>query len=377
MVPLTRFALAPLGLVYEAAVCARLGLYRRGALPVQEVGAPVLSVGNITVGGTGKTPLVEWLARAASERENLRACVLTRGYGRAEAWRRVLVSDGEQLLAGVREAGDEPRLLAEQLLRYGAAVVSDADRVAGAQFALERLGSRVFILDDGFQHLRLARDLDVVTIDATDPWGGGRLLPAGRLREPRAGLRRADCVLITRAELAENFDALRAEAARLCEGRPVLAARTRTRGISPLLEANASAGAREAATQKAAEEPAARLGATPRAVSAFCAVGNPRAFFEHARGEGFELRATRTFADHHPYTQADVDGLVCEATRCSAEGLLTTAKDAVKLRGLRFSVPCFVLEIELEIEEEERLFALVRAAVERGAARSRDSYARA
>src|SRR2546423_13420251 len=175
-------ALAPLGLLYGAAVRARLRLYRSGLLKTESVGAPVISVGNLTAGGTGKTPLVEWVARAVAN-EGLRACVLTRGYGRADASRRVVVSDGERVLAGVEESGDEPLLLAEKLNGV-ASVVCDRDRVDAARWARESLGAQAFVLDDGFQHLRIARDLDIVTLDATEPWGGGHLLPRGRLREP-------------------------------------------------------------------------------------------------------------------------------------------------------------------------------------------------
>src|SRR5947209_16016271 len=158
-------ALAPLSLLYGAVTHARLALYRARVLPVHKLAVPVISVGNITAGGTGKTPLVEWLARAAA-REGRRVCILTRGYGRKDARKRVVVSDGQSVLADARVGGDEPRLLAENLCGL-AAVVADADRGAAAQWALKELRSDLFILDDGFQHLRLARDLNIVALDAT------------------------------------------------------------------------------------------------------------------------------------------------------------------------------------------------------------------
>ena len=341
-------ALAPLGMLYGALARMRVRLYRSGVLKTERVGAPVVSVGNLTAGGTGKTPLVEWAARALA-REGLRPCVLTRGYGRADEGRRVVASDGARVLAGVSECGDEPRLLAERLLGV-ASVVCDRDRVAAARWARGGLGAEVFVLDDGFQHLRIARDLDVVTIDATDPWGGGHLLPRGRLREPASALARADCVVITRAELAPNLEELRAEVGRLSGGRAaVLTSRVRTRGLMPL------GGAGENLESHAVGQP----------VAAFCGVGNPRAFFEHLRRDGFELCYTRAFADHHTYNASDAEAVSREAARGGARALLTTAKDAVKLRGFDFALPCYAVEIGLEFDEEGRLSGLLRGAASR------------
>jgi tetraacyldisaccharide 4'-kinase len=337
-------ALAPLGMLYGAVARARVRLYRSGLLKSERVGAPVVSVGNLTAGGTGKTPLVEWAARAL-RREGLRACVLTRGYGRADEGRRVVASDGARVLAEVGECGDEPRLLAERLLG-AASVVCDRDRVAAARWAREALGAEVFVLDDGFQHMRIARDLDIVTLDATAPWGGGHLLPRGRLREPASGLARADCVVITRAELAEDLEGLRAEVGRVSGGRAaVFTSRVRTVGLRRL-----SGGGGDANLESVR-------------VGAFCAVGNPGAFFENLRRAGFELCYTRAFRDHHAYTRAEVEAVAREAAGRGAGALLTTAKDAVKLRGLDFALPCYVVEPKSEFDDEARLLGLLRAAV--------------
>lgn len=381
-------ALAPLGLLYGAVARARLRLYGSGLLKSERVGAPVVSVGNLTAGGTGKTPLVEWAARALA-REGLRACVLTRGYGRADEGRRVVASDGERVLAEVAECGDEPRLLAENLLG-AASVVCDRDRVAAARWARGELGAEVFVLDDGFQHLRLARDLDIVTLDASAPWGGGHMLPRGLLREPRSGLRRADCVVITRAELAADLGALRAEVSRLC-GAEVFTSRLRTRGLRPLgvpggrgegfaareLESPV-VGSLEGSAVGSVESPVAgssaglggRFGLVSPAsvggrVAAFCAIGNPRAFFEHLRRGGFELCHARAFPDHHAYERSEVEAFGREAARRGAQALLTTAKDAVKLRASVFALPCYVVETELEFEDEAGLLRLLRAAARR------------
>lgn len=350
--------LAPLGVLYSAVMRARLVLYRKGALRTHQVSSPTISVGNITTGGTGKTPLVAWVARTAAK-EGRRVCILTRGYGRSDESKRVLVSDGERILAEAREGGDEPRQLAEALQGF-AAVISDADRVGAARWAEENLKSNLFILDDGFQHLKIARDLDIVALDATNPWGGGRVLPAGRLREPPKGLARADLIILTRAEQSLEIDSLRKQAERLSAGRPVIQARTLTRAVLPLdkemlkdeltdlLSSHSSPGAQPSSSA---------------AVAAFCALGNSSAFFAHLRREGYDLNYTRAFPDHHFYRQTDVDALVLEAKRVGALALLTTAKDAVKLRPLRFDLPCYVLEIELEFDDEETLAGLIREAI--------------
>lgn len=341
--------LTSLGMLYGAVTRARLRLYRSGVLKGERVGAPVVSVGNLTAGGTGKTPLVEWAARALA-REGLRACVLTRGYGRADVSRRVLASDGARVLAEVAECGDEPKLLAERLLG-AAAVVCDRNRVAAARWARAELGAEVFVLDDGFQHLRIARDLDIVTLDATAPWGGGQMLPRGRLREPASGLARADCVVITRAELAADLEGLRAEVARVSEGRAaVFTSRVRTLGFEPL-------------TAKGANMKVESVGV--ETVGAFCALGNPSAFFEHVRRDGFSLSYERAFKDHHAYTQTDVEAVARAAAGRGARALLTTAKDAVKLRGFDFALPCYVVETKLEFDDEARLLGLLQAACRR------------
>jgi tetraacyldisaccharide 4'-kinase len=347
--------LAPLGALYGLLMRARLALYRSGALRVQKIDAPVISVGNITTGGTGKTPLVEWLALMLA-REHLRPCILTRGYGRTDAGARVLVSDGERVLAEAFEGGDEPRLLAEKL-RGVAAVLSDADRVAAARWALENLRSNLFILDDGFQHLRIARDMNILTVDATNPWGGRRLLPHGRLREPLRELRRADCCVITRTEQAADVDSLREEISRLTNGRPVFLSQTRTKGLRPV----ASMALNE--SDETSRGSLSSIDSLPQSFAAFCALGNPQAFFKHLRADGLTLMHTRAFPDHHVYTQSDIEQLEHEARAIGARVLLTTAKDSVKLRTLDFHLPCYAVEIELEFDDEAAFRQLILKAI--------------
>ena len=355
MTTLAVAGLTPLSIIYGAVARARLMLYGAGVLATHRIDAPVISVGNITAGGAGKTPLVAWLARRVAQAGH-RACILTRGYGRADVGKRVVVSDGEHVLADVREGGDEPCLLAELLLG-AAAVISDRDRVAAARWALKNFGSEIFILDDGFQHLRIARDLNIAVLDATDPWGGGNLLPAGRLREPPAGLARADCIVITRADMAHDLDALCAEAKRFSGGRAVvLTSRMRTLRARPLSSTCLTPTVSPVESVSSAQP-----------VGAFCALGNPRAFFEHLRNDGYISNYQRAFPDHHTYRQADVDALVREAGERGARALLTTAKDAVKLRSLRFALPCYVVEIALDFADEDRMGGIISEALSRRA----------
>jgi len=334
--------LPPLSLLYGAITRTRLSLYKRGTFHTTRLERPVISIGNITTGGTGKTPLVEWVSRKLAAKGK-KVCILTRGYGRQDPHLQVIVSDGYGLLASPSEAGDEPYLLATSLTGL-AAVISSADRIAAGQEAIKDFGSDCFVLDDGFQHLRLARDLNIVTIDATNPWGGGTLLPYGRLREKPEGLRRADCVVITRCDQATNLDPLRDDLKALIGDRSVFYSEMRTSRVLSLKNGHGTLAA-------------------PARVAAFCAVGNPSSFFEHVRRAGYELALSTSFPDHHVYSQAEVDSLTRSAQQAGASALITTAKDAVKLRSMSFSIPCYVLEVEISIESSDELARLIFEAV--------------
>ncbi len=340
MSSISSLVLPPLSVVYGAVTRARLSAYKRGLLRATRLDVPVISVGNITTGGTGKTPLVEWVCRALA-REKRKICILTRGYGRANSKARVVVSDGSRLLASVAESGDEPSLLAETLKGI-AAVISDSDRAGAGKWAIEHLGVDVFVLDDGFQHLRLARDLNILSIDATNPWGGGHLLPYGRLRETLGGLSRADCVVITRAEQSTDLGTLKEEICQVSRATPTWVSRMQTKAI-----------------RKVASGTPAEIASLPKPAAAFCGVGNPNSFFEHLRREEVDLVFTRTFPDHHGYDQAEIDSFTREARRRGARSLITTAKDEVKLHSFDFELPCYVLEIEISIDQEDQLIQLI------------------
>jgi tetraacyldisaccharide 4'-kinase len=338
-------ALAPLSLLYGAAMSTRSALYRRQTFRADRVAAPVISVGNITTGGTGKSPLVAWIARELSNRGR-RVCILTRGYGRSNQHQRVVVSDGQEILSDVAHASDEPMMLAEAL-RGRAAIVCDADRVSAATWAIENLNSDVLILDDGFQHQRISRDLDIVTVDATNPFGNGWLLPAGDLREPVGGLRRANCIVTTRTGAVEPTD-LYERLAELTDA-PILKSRTAVTAIRALNPT----------------QPIDEHFLRNTALAAFCGIGNPNAFFEQLRNEGLNVQYTAAFRDHHVYSQTDIDHLTRESREHGAQVLLTTTKDAVKLRELRFELPCYVVETEMEIARADKLLSLIDNAIAR------------
>jgi tetraacyldisaccharide 4'-kinase len=347
----SNLSLLPLSAVYGVVTRARLAAYRRGWLGATKLPVPVISVGNLTTGGTGKTPLVEWVCRVASENKEgstpKKVCVLTRGYGRDNPHTQVLVSNGTELLASEEEAGDEPLLLARNLLGI-AAVICNPNRTAAAEWAIENLNSEVFVLDDGFQHLRLERDLNIATIDATNPWGGdgdsgGSLLPRGRLREPRTGLSRADCIVITRTDQVIDCAALQKEIAQLAGEAPIFSSRMVTAEIRHL-----------------SGEVVDREELTAQPLAAFCGVGNPESFFDKLRGEGFTLTLTRAFADHHRYHQSELTALAQAAKASGARGLITTAKDAIKLESLDLEIPCYVFEVRIEIDGDGGLVEMIR-----------------
>ena len=312
------------GWIYGKVTDLRNALYDRGVLKSHSLGARTISVGNITTGGTGKTPLVAYVAEILAEAGE-KVCILTRGYGRQTSGR-VLVSDGERVLVDARTGGDEPIELAQKLIGK-AIVVADADRVSAAAWAKEKFEVTTFVLDDAFQHRRAKRDLDIVCIDATNPFGNGRMLPAGRLREPLLNLARASAIVITRSDLPGDISELRSRAAALNPTAAIFLAVTRITNIEAI--------------------------ARNRAAFAFCGLANADNFFELLRRNGIELKGTKSFPDHHYYTQEEITDLERRAREAGAGVLLTTVKDIVKLADLRFDLPCQHVEIRTEVDKPE------------------------
>jgi len=329
-----RYLLVPLTPLYRGVVAARGVAYDRGWLRSQSLDIPVISVGNISFGGTGKTPMVVALVRDFV-RLGRRPAVLTRGYGRRERDLDVVV--GPEPKQRVEEVGDEPLEMAGLL--PGVPVVVEADRVRGGREA-QRLGADVVVLDDGFQHRRLRRDLDLVLLDAGDPWGGGRLPPIGRLREPLGALRRASAVVVTKvpADWRPVVARIEAELGRIAPGIPVLAARLQPSRVR---------------LPEGWREPEILAG---RRVFAFAGLGRPEGFAASLVEAGAEVAAKMWFPDHHFYSPGELDEIVRGARAVDAVPI-TTVKDAVKLPP---DAPVWVVEAVMEPVEGgwERLWAV-------------------
>lgn len=324
----------PLSLPYLAAVSARNFLYDRGILAAQRAGVPVISIGNITAGGTGKTPFTVMLAGMLS-RAGRRVAVVSRGYRRARPSKEpLLVSDGEGIRCDIGSAGDEPYLIARSLLGAGGngvMVIVCADRVAASARAAS-MGAEVVILDDGFQHRRLHRDLNIVLLDAEKPLGKGRLLPSGRLREGPESLRRADAVVLTRAEGVGIDGRLEIK---LRPGVPVYLARHTTR--PPISIEDWRSGKKDSKP----------LGATGK-VLLFSGIARPDSFEDSARRAGLAVGGHLRFPDHHRYNYKDLARIETAAADCTAA--VTTEKDAVRLpEGWSPRARLLVLGVEMQL----------------------------
>lgn len=324
--------------LFRAGVACRTGLYQARLLPVRRLGRPVISVGNLTVGGTGKTPLVIYLCRLLAEL-GWEPAILSRGYGGTAERSTVLVSDGHSPAADWQVSGDEPRMLAESL--PGVSVVAGADRVASARLLEQRLPAdrRIFVLDDGFQHRRLARTVDLVVWDATVPLDGLRLLPAGPLREPLQALRRADAILLTRCHQTGNrLPELLVRLQNEAPGIPLYPFQTILSEYRDLSD-GAVRPLRELTGQKAV---------------ALAALGNPRQFLFDLGRSGLRILNEFIFPDHHPFRQEEIKLIVERSRRLGADFLVTTEKDAVRLAQLDLQgFPCQVLRIRFECSREE------------------------
>lgn len=319
-----------LSLIYGLAVRLRARAYGWGLLGTRDLPLPVISIGNITVGGTGKTPATVNVAGILLK-QGRKPVVLSRGYGRSDRSAVLVVSDGDSKVLDPASGGDEPVMIARRHPRVP--VVVGADRRRSGTAAIGRFHPDIAILDDGFQHIRLKRDLNIVLIDAVDPFGSGRLFPAGTLREPLTALRRADVVLITRADRAGNLIQLRETIRRYTDAR-VFTARYSPRDLM------------DAATGET--RPLDFLRGKP--VFGFAGIARPESFFSLLGTLGAIITGTAVYPDHYAYTRADLADLVRQAGEGQSSLLATTEKDGVRLKAMS-PEGVWAVRIDLEVVE--------------------------
>ena len=324
-------------LFYNIGVNFRLLSYKTGYKKPTKVDAYVISIGNITTGGTGKTPVCVALANYFSETLNKKTAILSRGYGGKLANSKVnIISDGENIFFSAHMSGDEPYWLAYNAQKTS--VLTCKNRIEAAQIAIAEQKAEVLLLDDGFQHLKLHRDFNIMLVDGNLKFGNGNLLPQGPLREPLKEINRADCILVMNKrsldkkaiENCENFAQKLAEKYNkktvVCNFAPV--------GIFNLNDNSKLF--------------------SPKKVYAFAGIGQPKFFFEYLKKQDFELAKERMFEDHHLYTIDDIKNILAEAKKMDVNAIVTTEKDAVKIKALLDKNPSdidfYALKLGLDID---------------------------
>ena len=336
-----RFFLSIVSIFYWIAVWLRNLLYNRKIIKQHRENVTVFSIGNITAGGTGKTPLVIWLCNLSKEK-NIRCAILTRGY-KAENY-----ESGEEQQVTI----DEPAIFEQNCPNVP--VIIQSDRIAGAILAVDAFRAKALIMDDGFQHRRLYRDLDIITIDSTKPFGFGKLLPAGLLREPISSLRRADVVVLTRCDQVseDNLETIVTTIWQIKPDLPII--KSIHKPVSVIYFNNKKS------------EPGELNG---KNVFAFCGIGNPNAFFETVKNLGANIKGHDSFNDHYHYVTDDIKEIIKKASQSDAQVILTTEKDWTKIKNLppadiSTEIPLACLKIEMKIiEGEEKLRRLIENAL--------------
>jgi tetraacyldisaccharide 4'-kinase len=335
-----RLLLPILSFFYGVVIRLRNILYNIRLLKTHRVEKPVISVGNITAGGTGKTPLVIWLCRSLSEKK--KTVILTRGY-KAET------SQEETS----QTYDDEPKILIKNC--PGIEVVVNPDRLEGAGEAIIKFGAEVLIMDDGFQHRRLSRDIDIVTIDATKPFGYDRILPAGLLREPPCGLIRADAVVITRCNQVNEIQLKMIEKQIENNMKDAIVAKTTHKVVAARL-ANGKKIIPEALKGKK--------------IFAFCGIGNPHSFIATIRNLGCKVVGSKIFNDHHRYLEEDINEIIYHSDKIEADLIITTEKDWTKIDSFEViqskstsNIAYLLVELEF-IDGEEKIRGLIEKALE-------------
>lgn len=307
---------------------------------------PVISIGNITTGGTGKTPMVRYVCEYLQTRKE-RPVVLSRGYKARDNRHSLIVSDGTSMLLDTATSGDEANLLARSLPQVP--VIIGRSREESAKIAVAELEASVLVLDDAFQHRQIRRNLDIVLIDCTIPFGFGYVLPRGLLREPLEGLRRAQVIVFTKANQieAKKLAALEQQVKTLAP-QAVQAVSVHQPGKAIPLEV------------WRAKKNILPHQSMPQRVFAMSGIGNPTSFAKTLTEAGFEMVKMAAYGDHHNFTESDLANAVSAAKDCGAEGIMITEKDAIKLFPLcenkKIDMPIWVIGISIEIIKGEEAF---------------------
>ena len=353
--------------IYASVVMLRLWLYRQRYIHDHHLGVPVISIGNLTVGGTGKTPVVELFARTLRDKGRA-VTILSRGYKskravRTPLWRRLaaalnlvekpkeppprVVSDGKSVLLDSHTAGDEPWMLASNL--QGVPVVVDKNRVKAGRYAIEHFQSDVLLLDDGMQYLKLKHRLDIVLVDRTAPFGNGHMLPRGTLREPVGHLKRASYIFITKSDETPNTELIAeirqhnrdAEIVE-CRHRPMHFKNMQTGELMDIGELKG------------------------KYVGALSGIAVPESFEKGLRKLGAKVEATARFADHHRFTEREIKQFIDRCVRRDLEFVVTTEKDIVRFPELpRIDIPIIFMRVEIEILRGQEVFdKLIRLTTE-------------
>ncbi len=348
---LLRWLLWLLSHIYHVAVFTRLALYRNRLLPCHHPGCRVISVGNLTVGGTGKTPVVEKIARELRDRGR-RVAILSRGYKskRPPLLRRLMrrfsrkrdaprvVSDGKSVLLDAARGGDEPHMLAQNL--PGVIVLTDRNRVKAAAYAIERWGVDTLLLDDGMQYLPLYARHNIVLVDSQAPFANGYLLPRGLLREPHAQLKRAQLIILTKCAESDDHTPLIEEVRKYNSHAPILRSSHDPRHLEDTLTGE--------------RHPLSLI--RDKRIGALSGIARPESFEAFLKAEGAELIAARRYTDHHRYTRDEVMGFLKRCKQLRIKYVITTEKDAVRLPIFRTEespLPILFLRVEIRMHEED------------------------
>ncbi|MGE4489206.1 MAG: tetraacyldisaccharide 4'-kinase [Kiritimatiellales bacterium] len=333
--------LKTLSWLFGGVVQLRLALYKHRIIRANTLGCQIISVGNVTVGGTGKTPIVETFARSLQQMGR-KVAILSRGYKsrKTPLWEKILkkeerlprvVSDGQRLLLNSDLAGDEPYMLASNLPEV--VVLVDKDRVKAGKYAIKKFGCDTLILDDGFQYLSLQHRLDIVLVDYTNPFGYNRVLPRGLLREPRRNIRRAGFIFITKCP-PEGAPELKAQLRELNPHAEISECRHSTKYVQNLYT-------------KERDELSFLNG---KKVAAVSGIAVPESFESALMNLGAEIVHSARYADHHRYTQQEIIETINRSVEAGAEVIMTTEKDAVRFPLIdRCDLPVLFLRVEIEM----------------------------